>query len=496
MKKKLLTIMLVLTMMASLATMIVGCANGGNEHTHTYATEWTTDDTYHWHIATCEHISEISEKAEHTYGEDNRCTVCQNEKPADESHSNDNTTGEDASLNVLSMVSSATFFEGALVTSIEKYDAVGRISAIEMCAAGSWNEGVSFEFQYTENELSQITVYDDFLPNDRSADFVASMHKDGKKYVSGTVYDGENAAYRTNAITVEAELQGNGVLKAIAVYRNSQQICNFEYDEEGRLVRSVFDGFVCELSLSDDKKSGMINCVEDGEIVASAAVKLDGASVKSVSSDEYDVGIEHSAFEGGSTVTVSTSTKTEGDAYTVTSIYSHNENKLLEQLNVTMQDGDDRESYTMKYQYNDERSITEFSAVMYDGQGNEVSVLDGGVLAYTYGYNNAGQLVSIDMGTTQYTYVYGDNGDLIQEICVAKSNESRGVILYKSITSYFQNDELARTTNDWIGYDDGIFSERTVRETEFNLCLRETKYTVTQYDRDGAILDTWTETYE
>ena len=43
---------------------------------HSYSTEWTTDSTYHWHTATCEHTDLISEKAQHTWGSDNKCTVC------------------------------------------------------------------------------------------------------------------------------------------------------------------------------------------------------------------------------------------------------------------------------------------------------------------------------------------------------------------------------------------------------------------------------------
>ncbi len=80
MKKKLLTTMLALVMSVSVATAMVGCDNGDDEHTHTYATEWTTDDMYHWHAATCEHTTEVSKKAEHNWGTDDRCTVCQKEK--------------------------------------------------------------------------------------------------------------------------------------------------------------------------------------------------------------------------------------------------------------------------------------------------------------------------------------------------------------------------------------------------------------------------------
>ncbi len=37
-----------------------------DEHRHTFSTEWASDDTYHWHAATCEHTEETLEKAEHT----------------------------------------------------------------------------------------------------------------------------------------------------------------------------------------------------------------------------------------------------------------------------------------------------------------------------------------------------------------------------------------------------------------------------------------------
>ena len=66
--------------------------NGGEvTHTHTYSNEWSKDETYHWHAATCEHTSEVKDKAAHTFGnwevdvvasEDNEgsqhrdCTVC------------------------------------------------------------------------------------------------------------------------------------------------------------------------------------------------------------------------------------------------------------------------------------------------------------------------------------------------------------------------------------------------------------------------------------
>ena len=38
------------------------------DHTHKFSTDWSKDGTYHWYAATCEHTAEVSEKAEHTFG--------------------------------------------------------------------------------------------------------------------------------------------------------------------------------------------------------------------------------------------------------------------------------------------------------------------------------------------------------------------------------------------------------------------------------------------
>lgn len=51
-----------------------GGSSSGSSHSHSYATAWSYDDTYHWHAATCGHNLKIDE-AEHTY-ENDVCTVC------------------------------------------------------------------------------------------------------------------------------------------------------------------------------------------------------------------------------------------------------------------------------------------------------------------------------------------------------------------------------------------------------------------------------------
>ena len=50
------------------------------EHRHTFRDEWSSNDTSHWHAATCEHTTEKKDEAAHVYGtagvERYTCSVC------------------------------------------------------------------------------------------------------------------------------------------------------------------------------------------------------------------------------------------------------------------------------------------------------------------------------------------------------------------------------------------------------------------------------------
>ena len=62
MKKRKIAVLIGLFACALLALGLAACG-----HEHTYAEEWTTDATHHWHEATCEHSEETEGKAEHTW---------------------------------------------------------------------------------------------------------------------------------------------------------------------------------------------------------------------------------------------------------------------------------------------------------------------------------------------------------------------------------------------------------------------------------------------
>ena len=57
----------------SSALLLVACNQPNNEkpeeHEHTFASEWSTNATFHWHDANCEHVDEMSDKAAHSWDE-------------------------------------------------------------------------------------------------------------------------------------------------------------------------------------------------------------------------------------------------------------------------------------------------------------------------------------------------------------------------------------------------------------------------------------------
>ena len=65
--KKLYKGLIVLFLLLALVLGLSACKEQPTEqeHVHTFSTEWSTNDTYHWHAATCEHTSEKADRAKH-----------------------------------------------------------------------------------------------------------------------------------------------------------------------------------------------------------------------------------------------------------------------------------------------------------------------------------------------------------------------------------------------------------------------------------------------
>ena len=60
--KKTLSLLLAITLCLSLSVLFTACG-----HEHAYATDWSKDDTHHWHACTKKNCTESTDKAEHEW---------------------------------------------------------------------------------------------------------------------------------------------------------------------------------------------------------------------------------------------------------------------------------------------------------------------------------------------------------------------------------------------------------------------------------------------
>ena len=68
----------VIALTAVLAFVFLGCSSDGGDdpvlplppaHEHAYSDSWTSNETHHWHAATCGHTDQVKDKAEHDFPE-------------------------------------------------------------------------------------------------------------------------------------------------------------------------------------------------------------------------------------------------------------------------------------------------------------------------------------------------------------------------------------------------------------------------------------------
>ena len=67
MKRKLLPVFLALVYVTLILSLVLASCKAQDAHEHSYSDDWSYDETYHWHNATCAHLTETADKAEHTF---------------------------------------------------------------------------------------------------------------------------------------------------------------------------------------------------------------------------------------------------------------------------------------------------------------------------------------------------------------------------------------------------------------------------------------------
>ena len=171
---------------ANLLLGVIGCKDP-EIHIHTYSEAWTKDETNHWHAATCEHTTEVSGKAAHSFGEyvsnndatteadgtkTRECSVCGHE---------DTVTDEGSKIIV---PEGFVLVEGATVT--------GSLPAWLDESANDWYKGVFIEGR-------TVTLSDFYMGKyEVTQEEYASVMTDQKVTVEGVEYTLEsNPSYCT-----------------------------------------------------------------------------------------------------------------------------------------------------------------------------------------------------------------------------------------------------------------------------------------------------------
>ena len=209
---------------ANLLLGVIGCKDP-EIHIHTYSEAWTSDANGHWHEATCEHTTEVSGKAEHTFGEyvsnndatteadgtkTRECSVCGYE---------DTVTDEGSKIIVPEMV----FVKGATVTG----------------ALPAWlDESVSVYYKGVFIEGRSVTLSDFYMGKyEVTQEEYASVMEGQKVTVKGKDYALEsNPSYCTADSTsytlFNGDVQEKRPVEGVTWY-DSVWYCNALSEKEG-----------------------------------------------------------------------------------------------------------------------------------------------------------------------------------------------------------------------------------------------------------------------
>ena len=211
-------------------------------HEHTYSTEWSKNETEHWHAATCKHTSEKKDVAAHVYDDDNdaSCNVCGYERVAKENGVTFNIVARTYNKTEQGLTAEEYSVKGGTVASVE-YKVKGatdsEYSSTEPVNAGEY----TVRIKVTGNaEYRDVEATADFSIAKRELFFGQALKADAK---IGTKQVDYTAGYRT----------GVGV--------------NF-WKEGGYVSTNKIDGDKITLTITfaaNEAGAELISCVMSGE---------------------------------------------------------------------------------------------------------------------------------------------------------------------------------------------------------------------------------------
>ena len=217
-------------------------------HTHTYATEWSKDETNHWHAATCEHKTEKKDVAAHVYDDENdaSCNVCGYERVAKEN-------------GITFNISARTYDKTEQGLTTNEYSIKGgTVSSVEYKVKGAEDTEYSLTAPVNAGEYTvriKVTGNAEYMDIESTIDFVIAK----RELFYGQVFRAADRDYTKGHISRSGRTYYNG-----SSFNNSNMIAGdeiyitvtFEANEVGAKLVS------CELSGKDADNYFLSNTVK------------------------------------------------------------------------------------------------------------------------------------------------------------------------------------------------------------------------------------------
>ncbi len=252
MKKKLL----MLSCLLAVSAFAVGC-DDEVAHTHSFAKDWATSATEHWHVASCEHNTEVSDKANHVDADkDGDCDVCAYE------------------------IGTKGYVNEAVAKAVEKASTINGAKVV-MASDFSYNGPQFLTYVIGENAV-KLTVSSDEFDNQQSSSSYDSIYIysdfDGEAFgVEETSYeDGNNMVYEYSRIpTVQAGANTGVALSGSELYLEENFVTTEAVLAKLWEIASANENGACVYAVNGDVYSFNADYVEfDGTNYISANVEF------------------------------------------------------------------------------------------------------------------------------------------------------------------------------------------------------------------------------
>ena len=282
-------------------------------HEHYFDSKWTSDESYHWHAALCEHKGEIDGKAAHELNAAGDCTVC-GEHIQDVDVNDIEAVLAAAGANNNKVVSGSVYYTLTIpdmdyIQTVDVYYVLGNGYAYvnryqyEM-ASETWYQSVGVN-EEGENEVFGVITYD--AGATLEAVEAGPEHLNGYEYAPSTILGSKDSSTLVSTLSALYEFSKEGTAKNVVVsYDEETGVYSFSY--EYLSVQTITGNESLEDSGNDDATGDTVVNVVTNLFVVEAKFTVDENFV--INEAEFEVGAYNQDIDGDYTYDVESGTYT------------------------------------------------------------------------------------------------------------------------------------------------------------------------------------------